>query len=76
MKLPKIYVLTFKGNIMEWQSFWEQFEVCVHSQSQLTDPEKLAYHRQALKDGLARHAIEGISGSGNTYCEAVDMFHK
>ena len=50
MKLPKNYVPTFKDNIMECQSFWEQIEVSVHSWSQLTDPKELAYLRQALKD--------------------------
>ena len=31
IKLPKIDVPTFKGDIMEWQGFWEQFNVSVHS---------------------------------------------
>ena len=76
VKLPKIDVPTFKGNIMEWQSFWEQFDVSVHSRSQLTDPERLAYLRQALKDGPAKRVIEGFSGSGSAYREAIDMLQK
>ena len=76
VKLPKIDVPTFKGNIMEWQSFWEQFDVSVHSRSQLTDPERLAYLRQALKDGPSKRVIEGLSGSGSAYREAIDMLQK
>ena len=63
VKLPKIDVPTFKGNIMDWQSFWEQFDGSVHSRSQLTDPQRLAYLCQALKDGPAKRVIEGLSGS-------------
>ena len=35
-------------------------------------PEKLVYLQQALKDGSARHAIEGLSRSGDHYNEAVE----
>ena len=76
VKLPKIDVPTFKGNIMEWQSFWEQFDVSVHSRSQLIDPERLAYLRQALKDGPAKCVIEGLSGSGSSYRKVIDMLQK
>ena len=62
VKLPKIHVPNFKGNIMEWQSFWEQFDMSVHSRSQLTNPERLAYLRQALKYGPAKRVVEGLSG--------------
>ena len=30
VKLPKIDVPTFDGNILNWQSFWEQFSVSIH----------------------------------------------
>ena len=42
----------------------------------LTDPEKLAYLRQSLKNGPVRHVIEGLSGSGNDYAEAVECLQK
>ena len=76
IKLPKIDVPTFDGNVMNWRSFWEQYEVAIHSKSQLTDPEKLAYLRQALQNGSARQVIEGLSGTGNNYTEAIDCLRK
>ena len=30
--LPKISISSFDGNILNWTSFWEPFEVAVHSQ--------------------------------------------
>ena len=44
----------------------------VHECSQLSDAEKLVYLCQALRDGVARSAIEGLSRSGEHYKEAVE----
>ena len=72
VRLPKLDVPTFNGDILTWQTFWEQFCVSVHERSQLSDAEKLVYLRQALRDGTARSAIEGLSRSGEHYKEAVE----
>ena len=72
VRLPKLDVPTFNGDILTWQTFWEQFCVSVHERSQLSDAEKLVYLRQALRDGAARSAIEGLSRSGEHYKEAVE----
>lgn len=55
VKLPKLDVPTFNGNILNWRSFWEQFSVSVHSRTALSDAEKLVYLRHAVKDGSAKH---------------------
>ena len=44
----------------------------VHDRSHLTDVEKLVYLRQAVKNGSAKNAIEGLSRSGDHYHEAVE----
>ena len=76
VKLPKIEVPTFNGNILEWNLFWEQFEVTVHSKTHISDAEKFAYLRQAIKDGPARHVIEGLAHSASNYLNAVECLHK
>ena len=76
IELPRIDIPTFKGDIMEWRSFWEQFEVSVHSKPHLSNPEKLAYLRQAVKDGPARYVIEGLSGSGDDYRGAIETLRE
>ena len=70
VKLPKIDVPTFNGNILHWNTFWEQFEVSILSKTYLTNVEKLAYLRHALKGGPANQAIEGLSRSADQYEEA------
>ena len=72
VRLPKIDVPTFDGNILNWRSFWEQFNVSVHCRSTLSDPEKLVYLRHSLKDGSAKQVIEGLSRSGEYYAEAIE----
>jgi len=72
VKLPKIDVPTFDGNLLNWNTFWEQFEVSVHSKTGLSDAEKLVYLQHALKGGAAKQAIEGLSRSGDHYAEAIE----
>lgn len=75
VKLPKLDVPVFDGNILNWTSFWEQFCVSVHSRPNLTNSEKLLYLQHALKDGTAKHVIEGLSRSGEHYAEAVECLN-
>lgn len=71
VKLPKIESPKFNGNIINWRSFWEQFEVSIHKRSDLSDAEKLVYLKNSLKDGSAKGVIEGLSQSGEFYAEAI-----
>ena len=72
VKLPKLDVPTFDGDILHWRTFWEQFCVSIHDRSNLADSEKLIYLQQSLKNGSAKSAIEGLSRSGEYYMEAVE----
>ena len=72
VKLPKLDVPTFDGNILHWRNFWEQFRISVHDRSNLSDSEKLVYLQHSLKNGSARSVIEGLSRSGDNYTEAVE----
>ena len=60
VKLPKISVPTFDGNILNWSTFWDQFNVVIHSSTQLSDSQKLVYLREVVKDGPAKSVIEGL----------------
>ena len=71
IKLPKIDVPSFDGNILHWQTFWDQFCISIHHRTNLSEAEKLVYLQQALKDGSAKHSIEGLSQLGDCYAEAI-----
>uniref|UniRef100_A0A1X7UIY8 Uncharacterized protein n=1 Tax=Amphimedon queenslandica TaxID=400682 RepID=A0A1X7UIY8_AMPQE len=49
VKLPKLDVLVFDGNIINWTKFWQQFRVSVHDRTNITETEKLIYLQHALK---------------------------
>ncbi len=72
IKLPKLEVPTFDGNILNWKSFWEQFCVSIHNRPSLSDSEKLVYLQSALKESSAKCTIEGLSRSGEYYAEAIE----
>ena len=72
VKLPKIDVPTFNGNILSWRCFWEQFSVAVHNHSDISDSEKLVYLRHSVKDDSAKNVIKGLSRTGEHYSEAVE----
>ena len=76
VKLPKIKVPTFNGDLMNWGVFWDQFKVAVHAKDHLTDADKLVYLRHALVGGTARHVIEGLSQSAHDYKEAIECLQK
>ena len=72
VKLPKLNVPVFNGNILHWTSFWEQFCISVHDRSSLSDAEKFVYLQQALKGGAAKSSIDGLAQSGENYNEAIE----
>ena len=71
IKLSKIDVPAFNGDVIGWRTFWEQFNVSVHSRSDISKPEKLVYLRQSLKSGSAKSVIEGLSKTSDDYDKAV-----
>ena len=72
VKLPKLNLPMFDGNILHWRTFWEQFCVSIHGRSYLADSDKLVYLQQSLKNCSAKSSIEGLSRSGEYYVEAVE----
>lgn len=72
VRLPKIDVPTFDGDLLNWKTFWEQFCIAIHDHRDLSDTEKLVYLRHSLKDGPARSVVEGLSQSGDQYTEAIE----
>ena len=47
IRLPKISVLSFNGNILNWNSFWEQFQLAVDTMD-------------AVKDSPVKYVFEGL----------------
>ena len=60
MKLAKVSFPTFDGKVLNWKSFWEQFDATIHCKTRLNDTGKLMYLQEALIDGPAKFVIQGL----------------
>ena len=60
VELPRISAPIFDGDILNCVSFWEQFEVAIHSNERLHDAQKFIYLREAVKDGPAKQVIQAF----------------
>ena len=59
VKTPKIEPPSFDGCIMNWQSWWDQYEAAVHKQPKLSDVNKFVYLKR-LFDPKAQECISGL----------------
>ena len=74
-RLPKLYLPTFSGDPLTWQSFWDSFEAAVHSNSVLDDVQKFNYLRAQLHDE-ASHSISGFTLTSANYQQAVSLLQE
>lgn len=73
-RLPQRQIRHFKGDILEWTSFWESFNAAIHSSS-LTTVRKFDYLKEYLK-GEARLFVENLELTDANYQIAIDELKK
>ena len=56
VELPKISAPTFDGDLLNWVSFWEQFEATIHKNKRLHDSKKFVYLREEPRKGVGGSA--------------------
>ncbi|KRY44420.1 hypothetical protein T03_9701 [Trichinella britovi] len=74
-RLPEITLPKFTGKVLEFPSFWAQFEANVHKRRDLDNVSKFTY-LLSNTEGTARNAIEGIPLTPENYSQAVDILKK
>ena len=72
IRLPKMELKTFDGNVRRWHEFWECFEHGVHNNGLLPDHQKLQYLKNCLK-GAAFVTISDLDMKGDHYHAAVQL---
>ena len=75
VKLPKLSLPHFNGDLTKWATFWDSYESAIHNSRQLTDVEKFNYLRSLLERS-AHDAIAGLTLSSANYQEVIDILHK
>ena len=58
VKLPKLELPKFDGDIINWRGSWDQFQVAIHENETIAEIDKLTY----LKSFLSNSALSAISG--------------
>ena len=73
IKLPKLHLSTFDGNILYWQEFWHVYSLAVHEQD-IPNVTKFSYLKGSLRNAAAT-AIYGISVTNDNYPVAIKILH-
>lgn len=73
IRLPKIELKKFDGDLRNWIGFWSQF--CkINCDDNLNEEDKFEYLLQSLKpDSPAQKLIEGFPPSKENYTKAIDL---
>ena len=71
-RLPKLELSVYKGEVLEWRGFEEQFLKTVHENEELSEIDKFIYLKRYL-GGQALAVISGLSLSGANYKEAMSL---
>ena len=71
IRLPKLNLPTFDGNILCWQEFWDVFNSSVHEQ-EIPNVTKFSYLKGTLR-GTAANAIHGISITNDNYNTVIEL---
>ena len=74
VKLPKLELPKFSGNVVDWPIFWDNFKAIVHD-SDLPPVSKFAYLR-ALLEGDAKASIQGLSPTAIHYDIACNLLNE
>ena len=72
VKLPKLTIQPFKGDLTTWTTFWDSYKSAIHDNASLSDIDKFNYLRSLLQ-GSALDAISGLTLTAANYKEAISV---
>ena len=75
VKLPKLSLKKFNGDLTRWTTFWDIFEAAVHRNPALTNIDKFSYLTSSL-ESTAAEAIAGLKLTSANYNEAVATLNR
>lgn len=72
VRLPKLTIRPFNGDLTTWTTFWESYESSIHKNASLSDIDRL----RSLLEHTALEAISGLSLTSTNYYEAVNILKR
>ena len=71
-KLPKLALPKFRGEVIQWQNFWDSFKSAIHVNQQLSLDDKFS-HLHSLLEGQAARAIQGLTRTEANHNSAIEI---
>ena len=75
VRLLKLSIKKFNGNLTAWTTFWDSFESIIHLNPELTNIDKFNYLNSLLEQSAAE-SISGLRLTNANYEEAVAVLKK
>ena len=75
VRLPKLSIKPFKGDLTAWTTFWDSYKAAIHENLALSEIDKFNYLRSLLQ-GSAHEAVSGLTLTAANYKEAVSVLEK
>ena len=75
VKLPKLTIRPFNGDLTAWITFWDPYKAAIHDNPALSDIDKFNYLRSLL-ERAALEAISGLTLTAANYQEAISILEK
>lgn len=72
VKLPRLVIEKFNGEISQWQEFWSKYDTAIHSNDALCEKEKFTYLKSYLT-GAAAKAVAGLTLTDSNYDNGIDL---
>ncbi len=72
VKLPKLNLQSFNGDILDFQEFWDSFDSAINSNVMLKNVDKLIYLLNSLQ-GEAKNVIDGLALTNENYDVAIGL---
>ena len=72
VNLSKIDIVSYSGDRLRWNKFWESFECTEHKNTDLSNIEKISYLRSKLS-GEATRAVSGLTLANDNYDIAMTV---
>ena len=75
IKLPELVIKKFSGNILEWQSFWDQLSSEIHQKDYISDIDTFNYLNSFFCDSVSA-TIRSLSLTSENYHQAIEMLEE
>ena len=72
VRLPKLTMPRFKGELTKWNSFWDSFNASIHENNDISTIDKFNY-LNSLLEGNAARAIHGLPLTELNYHAAIEI---